>query len=128
MARNAEREKMSGQTLSGPHRDDPLFLVQGRPLRLYGSQGQQRSFMLAFKTAQIMDLEKRTGEPPVLLLDDMTSELDRRRQGFFFRFLHSRRGQVFITTTDVQTLISEGMGEARFVRVSTGAFLEDCRE
>lgn len=128
LAKHGERERLLGQTLVGPHRDDPLFLVQGRPLRLYGSQGQQRTFMLAFKTAQIMDLEKRTGEPPVLLLDDMTSELDRQRQGFFFRFLLARKGQVFITTTDVQTLISEGLGQARFYRVKAGTLLEDCRE
>ncbi|BCR02938.1 DNA replication and repair protein RecF [Desulfuromonas versatilis] len=121
----AERERRLGQTLAGPHRDDPLFLVDGRPLRLFGSQGQQRSFMLAFKTAQIMDLESRTGEPPVLLLDDMTSELDRHRQGYFFRFLLERRGQVFITTTDIQPLIKEGIHQGKFFRVRAGSLQED---
>jgi DNA replication and repair protein RecF len=113
--------------LAGPHRDDPLFLVEGRPLRMFGSQGQQRSYMLAFKTAQIMDLEKQIGESPVLLLDDMTGELDRQRQGFFFRFLLERRGQVFITTTDIQPLQKEGLQHARFFRVSQGTIQEDSR-
>lgn len=125
LGRLRERERGLGQTLAGPHRDDPIFQVEGRPVRLYGSQGQQRSFMLAFKTAQIMDLETQLGEPPVLLLDDMTSELDRRRQGYFFHFLLERRGQVFLTTTDVQALRNEGIRQARFFRVLAGSFHED---
>lgn len=128
LIRQRQRERDLGQTLAGPHRDDLVFLVEGRPLRLYGSQGQQRSYMLAFKTAQIMDLERQIGEPPVLLLDDMTGELDRQRQGFFFRFLLERRGQVFITTTDIQPLQKEGLRHARFFRVSQGTIQEDSRE
>ena len=128
LAKQRQRERDIGQTLAGPHRDDPLFLVEGRPLRMFGSQGQQRSYMLAFKTAQIMDLEKQIGESPVLLLDDMTGELDRQRQGFFFRFLLERRGQVFITTTDIQPLLKEGLQQARFFRVSQGTVQEDSRE
>lgn len=120
LARSKEREYRLGQTLAGPHRDDPLFLIDGHPVRLYGSQGQQRSFVLAFKTAQIMDLESILGEPPVLLLDDMTGELDRRRQGYFFRFLLQQKGQVFITTTDIQPLIREGIQGGRFFRVENG--------
>ncbi len=128
LERHRERETRLGLTLAGPHRDDPRFLLDGRSLRLFGSQGQQRSFVLAFKTAQIMDIEVRTGEPPILLLDDMTSELDRRRQGFFFRFLLERRGQVFITTTDIQPLINEGIRQARFFRIQDGALQQDSRE
>lgn len=128
LTRQCDRERMLGQTLAGPHRDDPIFLVDGRPVRLFGSQGQQRSYMLAFKTGQIMDLERQLGEPPVLLLDDMTSELDRRRQGFFFRFLLERRGQVFITTTEKQPLLKEGIRHARFYRVEEGNIRQDCRE
>jgi DNA replication and repair protein RecF len=126
-AKLIEREFALGQTLAGPHRDDIRFLVNGRSLRLYGSQGQQRSFILAFKAAQIMDLEQIIGESPVLLLDDMTSELDRRRQEFFFHFLRHRRGQVFITTTDIRPLVEGGFGDARFFRVAEGD-LEDIRE
>lgn len=120
LARVEVKEKFFGQTLFGPHRDDPLFLVDEMPLRTFGSQGQQRSFMLAFKTAQILDLEKQRGEPPVLLLDDMTGELDRRRQEFFFNFLLKRRGQVFITTTDIDFFKKEGMQDASFFRISQG--------
>lgn len=128
LERHNSRERLLGQTLAGPHRDDPQFVMNGRPLRQFGSQGQQRSFVLAFKASQIMDLEARTGESPVLLLDDLTSELDRRRQGYFFRFLLERQGQVFITTTDMQPLIDEGLRDARFFKVERGTFADDRRE
>jgi DNA replication and repair protein RecF len=125
LQREHERERRLGQTLAGPHRDDPEFIVNGRSARLFASQGQQRSLILAFKTAQIIDLERITGEPPVLLLDDMTSELDRQRQGFFFRFLLSRKGQVFITTTEIEPLVREGLRHGRFFRVNNGAFEQE---
>ena len=116
----AERELAFGQTLVGPHRDDPIFLINGKSVRQYGSQGQQKSFILAFKTAQILDLEKILGEPPILLLDDMTGELDMFRQKFFFDFLNNSKGQVFITTTDIQPLLKAGIKDGRFLRVHLG--------
>jgi DNA replication and repair protein RecF len=120
LKREWEKERRLGQTLAGPHRDDVEFRINGFSLRLYGSQGQQRSYILAFKAAQIMDLEATTGESPVLLLDDMTSELDQRRQSLFFRFLHERQGQVFITTTDIAPLEAAGMIQARYFRLDQG--------
>lgn len=114
------REKKYGMTMAGPHRDDPVFMVNNRVLGLYGSQGQQRSFILAFKTAQILDLEKETGSVPLLLLDDMTSELDRKRLDFFFRFLHERKGQVFITCTELSPLQNAGFNNMRAFRVREG--------
>lgn len=120
-----EREDRLGQTLVGPHRDEPLFLVAGRSLKTFGSQGQQRSFILAFKTAQLLDLEDFVGAPAVFLLDDMTSELDRRRQGHFFRFLLSRPGQIILTTTDIQPLLAEGLVPDRLYRIQAGQVCED---
>lgn len=117
----AVQEKRLGRTLVGPHRDDPYFLVGGHSLRQYGSQGQQRSYMLAFKTAQIIDLETIIGQQPVLLLDDMTGELDRQRQDFFFKFLRSRQGQVFVTATELQVLCNKGFDDVRSFRVSEGS-------
>jgi len=100
----SEREWRYQQTLAGPHRDDPQFLLQGSSLKAFGSQGQQRSFVLAFKCAQVIDLEQQTGETPVLLLDDLGSELDPRRRQAFFEFVQQRDGQVFLTTTDINLL------------------------
>jgi DNA replication and repair protein RecF len=119
------REMRLGTTLAGPHRDDPVFTVNGASLRVFGSQGQQRSFMLAFKTAQIMDLEDHAGIQPVLLLDDMTGELDRKRQEYFFNFLRGRRGQVFVTTTELQSMIDKGFCDMRSFRVVQGTLQEE---
>jgi DNA replication and repair protein RecF len=119
------REMRLGQTLAGPHRDDIEFSVAGRPVRQYGSQGQQRSCILAFKTAQVMDIEERSGEAPILLLDDLNSELDRHRQDFYFEFLLSRPGQVFITTTDPQPFVARTLENASFFRVKNGRITPD---
>lgn len=104
LERTRERERRLGQTLTGPHRDDFKFMVNGDDLRFFGSQGQQRSFMISLKVGQARDLEGLTGEIPILLLDDFTSELDRNRREFLLRFLATGAGQVFITTTDLQDL------------------------
>lgn len=120
-SRTKDREKQWKQTLAGPHRDDPIFTIDGKPVRQYASQGQQRSFILAFKIAQIIELEQRTGITPVLLLDDLTSELDQQRQKFFFNFIQKRSGQVFITTTDIDPLIRRGLTDGSFYAIEDGA-------
>lgn len=114
------REQKVGQTLAGPQRDDIDFLVDGLSLRQFGSQGQQRSFLLAFKAAQIIDLEEELQEPPILLLDDLASELDRERQAGFFGFLRQRQGQVFLTTVNLETLSAEVRETANFYKVDLG--------
>ncbi len=126
--RRRDQERRLGMTLAGPHRDDPGFFVDGLDLRTFGSQGQQRSFILAFKTALVQFLEQVTGQTPVLLLDDITSELDSQRRKFFFNFLGSRAGQVFITTTDPGILPPDLLHGARFFRVESGALREDHAE
>lgn len=119
------RETQYGVSLAGPHRDDPIFLVNERPLAQYGSQGQQRSFMLAFKTAQVLDLEAACGRSPLLLLDDMTSELDQHRQAFFFQFLQDRTSQVFVTATEIGLLRLEGLKELRIFHVENGVLRDN---
>jgi len=117
---SAEKELVFGQTIAGPHRDEPIFTINERPLRQFASQGQQRSFVLAFKIAQIIDLEHLTGETPILLLDDVASELDSTRQEYFFKFLLERSGQVFITTTDIDHLLAKGLTNGDFFEVNQG--------
>lgn len=85
-------------TLSGAHRDELALAVDGRDARRYASQGQQRSVVLALKLAALDELEAGTGETPVLLLDDVMSELDPGRGALLVPLL--LRGQVFVTTTD----------------------------
>lgn len=98
----AERERCT--TLVGPHRDDLAFLLNGKPIRLHGSQGQQKSFVLAMKMAEIEYLTRKSGSQPVLLLDDMTAELDSSRISHLLDYLVQKQMQVFITTTDPATV------------------------
>ena len=118
--RQKDQEIKYGMTLSGPHRDDIYFFLEEKALREFGSQGQQRSFILALKTAQVLDLEKRFGEPPLLLLDDLLGELDRQRQNYFFEFLLKIKAQVFITTTDTEPLANSGINEGLYFQVKNG--------
>jgi len=125
LTQTATREREQGQTQIGPHRDDLLFVINGRSLRQYGSQGQLRSALLAFKVAQLALLEKQVGHPPVLLLDDMTSELDRERQGRLFSYLKGSKGQVFITTTAPAAFLADTLSGAVSHRVEQGRLFSD---
>jgi DNA replication and repair protein RecF len=99
LAEARPREIERGFTLIGPHRDDWRILVNGLPLRGFGSQGQQRTAVLALKLAERAALEAETGRPPVLLLDDVLSELDGRRREAV-RALTEGAGQAFLTSTE----------------------------
>ncbi len=93
-----EREKEVRMSLVGPHREDIQISINGKDAKLYASQGQQRTAMLAIKLACAAIAEKQTGEKPVLLLDDVFSELDRQRGRRLLEIVGD--GQVFITATD----------------------------
>jgi DNA replication and repair protein RecF len=84
----------------GPHGDDLEITLAGRPVREHGSQGQLRSLVLALKLAELSHLESVLGEPPLLLLDDVASELDERRRRMLFEIITGLSGQTFITVTD----------------------------
>ncbi len=101
---NSRVERERGTTMIGPHRDDLVFLLNDKPIRQHGSQGQQKSFVLALKMAEIEYLKRRSGSSPVLLLDDMTAELDSSRISHLLGYLLEGEMQVFITTTDPATV------------------------
>lgn len=104
MQANAVREREMGVCLTGPHREDLEILINGRDSKIYASQGQQRTAMLAIRLASLEVAQAQTGEAPVLLLDDVFSELDRRRRESLMEIVSGN--QVFITCTDM-----EGMKE-----------------
>jgi DNA replication and repair protein RecF len=108
LERTREEERHRGYTLIGPHRDDLGTTLNGRDVKTYASQGQHRAFVLAMKIAEITYLEERYHFAPILLLDDVSSELDRQRNRHLFDFLRSREdGQVFITTTHRDYILLE---------------------
>ncbi len=88
-------DKATGFSTVGPHREDLEITLDGNPARIYGSQGQQRSVVLALKLAEATLLEEVIGEPPVAFLDDVMSELDVSRQDYILNHIHA--WQVFIT-------------------------------
>ena len=94
------KDIMRGYTSVGPHRDDIKIEVNGIDLRVYGSQGQQRTGALSMKLAELDFFKEETGEYPVLLLDDVFSELDRSRRESLISFIEGEGIQTFITATD----------------------------
>lgn len=115
-------------SLVGPQRDDISFLLYGHDLRGYGSQGEQRLGMLLVVLAMLEDVENEVGTPPIVLLDDMTSELDQRRRGLLWEFLQTVHAQVFLTGTDwtpeLETLCAE-VPETQVWRVCAGTLIQD---
>lgn len=109
-----------GVTGRGPHRDDLDFLIDGRALKTFGSQGQQRSFVLALKLAELDHLQQTFGEPPVMLLDDIASELDRERIHNLLSFLRQREVQVFITTTTTVGIEPDMLQYSSLYRMDAG--------
>lgn len=101
-AEKRPEEIRRGQTLFGPHRDDICFLIDGREARLYGSQGQQRSAMIALKLATLEAATTELGEPPLLLLDDVFSDLDASRRYRLVEWVLSKAGQTVITCTEAE--------------------------
>jgi DNA replication and repair protein RecF len=99
LAHSRARDVARGATGVGPHRDDLQFILNGQPAQSFASQGQLRAIVLAWKTSEMDILAATHGDPPVLLLDDVSSELDPSRNQFLFDFLRGRDNQCFITTT-----------------------------
>ena len=91
-------------TSSGPHRDDLMVAVNGIDIRRYGSQGQQRTAALSLKLSEIYLVEKIIHDKPVLLLDDVLSELDSSRQNYLLESIHDI--QTLITCTGLDDFIS----------------------
>jgi DNA replication and repair protein RecF len=113
--KNSRKEDMfSGVTSVGPHRDDIEFKINGISARSFGSQGQKRSVALAVKLAEAEVIRKKTGECPVILLDDVMSELDKTRQNFVLN--HIEGMQSFLTCCDESNIENLKSGKKFTVR------------
>ncbi|NLI57026.1 MAG: DNA replication/repair protein RecF [Clostridium sp.] len=104
-------------TAIGPHRDDFDIIVNGLPLKNFGSQGQQRTAILSLKLSEIEIIKEETDEYPILLLDDVMSELDNKRRKFLFKNL--TKMQTFITCTEKDFFKEESL-DASFLKVKNG--------
>ena len=118
--RQARRDEIGrGMTLVGPHRDDMHFIVDGVDMTLYGSRGQQRTTALALKLAEVDLMTETTGESPVLLLDDVMSELDARRRARVMAMVDGV-DQAILTTTDWTDFTDEFRAQAHLLQVTGG--------
>jgi DNA replication and repair protein RecF len=114
-----DREIERGMTLAGPHRDDLEFFVNGKDVQTFGSQGQQRTTALSLKLAEIELIHSEIGEYPILLLDDVLSELDDYRQSHLLNTIQGKV-QTFVTTTSVEGIDHETLKQAAQFSVTAG--------
>jgi DNA replication and repair protein RecF len=115
------RDRERGYTSAGPHMDDLSLALDARGARPFASQGQQRALVLALKIAEIENLRAVLGRPPLLLLDDVSSELDPRKNRYLLEYLAALPGQAVLTTTDRRLLDPAAGAETAFYRVEGGA-------
>jgi DNA replication and repair protein RecF len=116
-------ERLRRQTLVGPHRDDLVLTIGGREVRDYGSQGQQRSVALALRLAEVRWMACQTGETPVLLVDDLGSDLDQERQRRLLSLFGSGV-QTLATTAGDPRALGRMIGADRAIEVRDGALTD----
>lgn len=122
LRRYREKDRIYKSTSVGPHRDDMKFFEREKDLRIYGSQGQQRTCVLSLKLAEILMIEKAKKEKPILLLDDVLSELDRNRQEKLLKGMGNT--QTIITCTGMDELIEGKIGAAEKFYIKDAAVIE----
>ena len=119
-----DAELSSGSSLVGPHKHDIVFLYGQKDSRFFCSQGQQRAIILSFKMAQIVYHRKAHGTYPVLMLDDVLSELDKAKREALITFLHEINTQIFVTTTDFTLPEFFSLDQISVMRIKDGHVLE----
>jgi DNA replication and repair protein RecF len=123
MKLNRKNDIRRRTTTIGPHKDDLKLLSNGIDIRNFGSQGQQRTAALSLKLSEIKLIEEETGENPVLLLDDVLSELDRERQNYLINSLSDI--QVFITTTEISEEVEKCLGNIKYFDIENGKIISE---
>jgi DNA replication and repair protein RecF len=127
LRQNRALELSRGSTLIGPHRDDLAITLEGRDLTRFGSRGQQRMAVLALKLAEVRTATSAIGAQPILLLDDVLSELDARHQALLLEALQLRKGQVFVTATAPELIQSSALADLGTLRLAGPGLMESFR-
>lgn len=121
-----ERDIALKTTTVGPHRDDIKFLIQDTDIRKFGSQGQQRTSALSLKLAEIEIIRKEKRTEPILLLDDVLSELDRKRQNYLMEGIEGI--QTIITCTGLEEFVNQRLHLNKIYKVVNGSVFEEQEE
>ena len=120
LKKNYLKELNYGMTIYGPHRDDFIFEFKSNDVKYYGSQGQQRLAIICFKLSEISIFNEYTGTTPVLLLDDIFSELDVRKRNKLLKIIGASDIQSIITTTDLKNINKKFVETACVFKVDNG--------
>ncbi len=123
LRKNRERELAQGTSLYGPHRDDFSFYLNNDNMRFFASQGQQRLAVICFKLAEIELFKEDTSTTPVLLLDDIFSEIDRKKKNKLLKYIE-KDIQTIITTTDLKDIKRDVLQDAKIFTVQDGTIEE----
>ena len=126
--RSQQQDLRFGYTTAGPHRDDMLFFIEGFPIKKVGSQGQQKSFLLALKLAQFQIIKQISGKLPILLLDDLFDKLDMTRVEYLLSLVAGETfGQIFITDSNkvrISQILARVDSTAKSFEVHGGTYQE----
>lgn len=114
-----KKELNLGVSLVGPHRDDLGFYIGDKNLKSYGSQGQQRLAIISLKLAEVQLFKQYIGDTPILLLDDVFSELDTKKKNLLLKYIDSHI-QTMITTTDLRTINKKIVANSKIIKISDG--------
>jgi len=118
VVKSRDRDIYQKMTLTGPHRDDICFLINDNDIRKFGSQGQQRTAALSLKLSEIELVKKTIKDNPILLLDDVLSELDRKRQNYLMDSINDI--QTLITCTGLEELVEKKKEVSRLYHIVNG--------
>ena len=124
--KNLEKEIKIGSTLYGPHHDDFEFHLKNDDLKFYGSQGQQRVAVLSLKLSEIKIIKDYKKTNPIILLDDVFSELDNDKKNNLLKYIDSNN-QVIITTTDLENIDKEIIKKSKLIKISGGKIVEEVK-
>jgi DNA replication and repair protein RecF len=126
---NYKRDMALEYTSVGPHKDDLIFLIEEKPIKKFGSQGQQKSYLVALKLAQYEFLKRKSGHKPLLLMDDIFDKLDKQRVANIMTLVSNGTfGQVFITDTDrdrLEELFAKNQLNAQFFDIKKHAIEQE---
>ncbi len=117
-----ELEIIRGQSLAGPHRDDIIFYINEQEGTKFASQGQQRTIVLSLKLAELDIITQKTGEPPVLLLDDVLAELDDVRQNYLLKTIN-KNTQTIITSVDTLLFDKKFLKDVKIYKIDSGKII-----
>ena len=122
--KNLQREIVLGMTLYGPHRDDFQLLIDNEDIKIFGSQGQQKLAFIALKFAELKIFEEKSNIKPIILLDDIFSELDKDRKNNLIKYINSDY-QTIITSNDLRGINKKILNDAKIFKVDNNCVIEE---